>query len=180
MKRLEIENRTNITNRIRSYLGKNPESKFIHRIQAILQFADREDATCDSIGELFGHSPRSISNWVKSINRTGTIESLRCKPKSGRPSQLTQEQKKATGVVLSGSLPEKQGLAGKTWNGKNLSLYIERQYGITLKVRACQLLLREIGFRKGAMSRCGDTGSGIPKTSRKRKYPQTHNAYNEQ
>jgi transposase len=142
MKRLEIENKGSIIAQIRNYLERNSESKFIHRLQVLLLLADTEKETCNSLGALFGNSPRTISNWVKKLNKTGNIESLRSKPLHGRPSRLSKEQKNVIKAALQ-ELPEKHGAFGKQWNGKNLSLYINRRFGITLRVRSCQRLLCE-------------------------------------
>jgi len=143
MKRLVLENRTVIIDQIRSYLEKNSESKFIHRLHVLLLFADTENESCDSLGALFGTSPRSISNWIKKVNKAGDIESLRSKPQSGRPSRLTQKQKDEIRDVLK-QLPEKYGIDGKQWNGKNLSLFISQRYGIMLKIRSCQRLFHKL------------------------------------
>jgi len=143
MKRLVIENRNSIVNQIRCYLEKNSEAKFIHRLQVILLFADSEYNSCDSLGALFGNSPRSISNWVKKVNQTGDIESLRSISPSGRPTRVSEVQKEEIKMVLQ-SLPEKHGMQGKKWNGRLLSSYISQNYGIALQVRSCQRLFREI------------------------------------
>ena len=142
MKRLELKNRNSIVNQIRGYLEKNSEAKFIHRLQVILLFADNEEKSCERLGALFGHSPRSISNWVKKVNQTGDIESLRSKPSSGRPARLTKGQKKEIQMVLR-ELPEKHGMHGKKWNGRILSSYISQHYGIALKARSCQRLFNQ-------------------------------------
>jgi len=143
MKRLVLENKNSIVSQIQGYLERNSEAKFIHRLQVILLFAESEDKSCDSLGALFGNSPRSISNWLKRVNQTGDIESLRSKPSSGRPSRLTKKQKDEIKMVLQ-ELPEKSNIEGKRWNGSNLSFYISRHYGISLKVRACQRLFHEL------------------------------------
>ena len=145
MKRLELVDKASITSQIRSYLERNSEAKFIHRLQVIQMFADGEGETCERIGLQFGNSPRSVSNWVKRLNQTGTIESLRCDQQIGRPRRLTQSQKQELNPVLS-EKPEKHGESGKRWNGMNLSRYIKRRYDVDLLVRACQLLLCEAGF----------------------------------
>jgi hypothetical protein len=117
MKRLVLENKDDIVNQIRCYLDSNSEAKFIHRLQVILLFADKEDESCDSLGNLFGNSPRSISTWIKKVNQTGDIDSLRSKPQSGRPSRLTKVQKDELKMVMQ-ELPAKWGMQGKRWNGK--------------------------------------------------------------
>jgi len=143
MKRLILENKDSIENQIQSYLENNSEAKFIHRLQVILLFANKEDESCDSLGALFGNSPRSISTWIKKVNQTGSIDSLRSNPGSGRPSRLTKVQKDNLKMVLQ-ELPEKYGIHGKKWNGNNLSSYIIGHYGIQLKVRSCQRLLHQL------------------------------------
>jgi transposase len=86
-------------------------------------FTGSENESCDSLGMLFGNSPRSVSNWIKRVNQTGDIESLRSKLSSGRPSRLTKAQKEEIKTVIQ-ELPEKRGMRGRKWNGINLSLYI--------------------------------------------------------
>jgi len=143
MKRLVLENKNSIVHQIRGYLEHSSEAKFIHRLQVILLFADSDDKSCDSLGALFGNSPRSVSNWIKRVNQTGDIESLRSKPSSGRPARLSKRQKEEIKMILQ-EIPEKGGIQGRRWNGRYLSLFISRQYGILLKVRACQRLFREL------------------------------------
>jgi len=143
MKRLVLENTDCIINQIRLYFENNSEAKFIHRLQIILLFASKDDESCDSLGALFGNSPRSISGWIKKVNQTGSIDSLRSKPGSGRPSRLTDIQKDDIKMVLQ-ELPERFGIPDKKWNGRNLSSYINEHYGIRLKVRSCQRLIHEL------------------------------------
>ena len=145
MKRLELKNKTQITAQIRSYLESNPESIYFHRLQIIHLFATKEKETCESLGALFGNSPRSISNWIKKLNQKGVIESLRCDSQVGRPSRLTQAQKHELMMVLQ-EKPDRHGETGKRWNGMNLSQFVSRRYGVVLSVRACQLLLRELSL----------------------------------
>jgi len=38
-------------------------------------------------------------------------------------------------------------LSGNLWDGKTLSAFIEKRYGIELGVRQCQRLFRQLGFR---------------------------------
>jgi transposase len=145
MKRLELKNKANITAQIRDYIESNPESKFFHRLQIIHLFATNEEETCESLGTLFGNSPRSISNWIKKLNQKGVIEALRCNSQMGRPSRLARFQKNELRMVLQ-EKPDMHGESGTRWNGMNLSRFVSRRYGIVLSVRACQLLLRELGF----------------------------------
>ena len=109
MKRLVLENKDSIVNQIRIYFENNSEAKFIHRLQVILLFASKDDESCDSLGALFGNSPRSISGWIKKVNQTGSIDSLRSKVGSGRPSRLTDVQKED--ILVLGHSTSKDGFA---------------------------------------------------------------------
>ena len=64
-------------------------------VHGVLLFTEKEEESCDSIGALFGNSPRTVSNWINRINERGDIESLRSKKQTGRPSRLSEEQRRA-------------------------------------------------------------------------------------
>jgi transposase len=144
MKRLVIEDKEGIKARIHHYFSCNDEARFIHRLHGILLFAEKGES-CESIGSLFGNSPRTISNWIKRINDTGNIECLRSKKQPGRPSRLSKVQKQDIKSILQ-ELPQKHGITSNIWDGKSLSAYIEMRYGIVLKTRSCQRLFRQLGF----------------------------------
>ena len=84
MKRLVLENRNSIVHQIREYLENNSEAKYIHRLQVILLFADSEDKSCDTLGALFGNSPRSISNWISGwVKNTSRMKNRKSLTKCG-------------------------------------------------------------------------------------------------
>jgi len=145
MKRLVIQDKEGIKKKIQDYFVRNEEARFIHRLHGVLLFSEKEDESCDSIGALFGNSPRTVSNWINRINATGNIESLRSKKQPGRPSRLSEKQRQELTEVIQES-PEKHGITTNIWDGKSLSAYIERQYGIIMKTRTCQRLFHQLGF----------------------------------
>lgn len=145
MKRLIIKDCEDIKEKIQRYFSGNEEARFIHRLHGVLLFSEKEDESCDSIGALFGNSPRTVSNWIKRINETGDIESLRSKKQPGRPPRLTEQQRQELKAVIQES-PEKHGIAINIWDGKSLSAYIEKQYGVIMKTRTCQRLFHQLGF----------------------------------
>ena len=152
MQRLVLDNKTDIINQIRGYLEMSAEAKFLHRLQVILSFADTGNGSCNGIGELFGNSPRSVSSWVKRVNQTDDIESLRSKPKSGRPTRLSKTQKAEIRTIIQ-DYPEKRSMPGRRWKGNNLSSHISLHYDITLKIRSCQKLLKELSCGAGVSPR---------------------------
>jgi len=145
MKRLEITNQEGIKAKIQGYFSGNEEAKFIHRLHGVLLFMEKSDESCDSIGALFGNSPRTVSNWVKRVNETGDIESLRSKKQTGRPSRLSEEQRLELKAVIQDP-PEKHGVATNIWDGKSLSYYIKKRYNVVMKTRTCQRLFHQLGF----------------------------------
>jgi len=145
MKRLVIKDKEGLKKTIQDYFSGNEEARFIHRLHGVLLFSEKEDESCDSIGALFGNSPRTVSNWIKRVNDTGDIESLRSKKQSGRPPRLSEKQRQELKKVIQES-PEKHGMPTNIWDGKSLSAYIERQYGIIMKTRTCQRLFHKLGF----------------------------------
>jgi transposase len=145
MKRLEVINKEKIQFQIQEYFNHHTESRFLHRLHGILLFISREEESCDSTGALFGNSPRTVSNWIRRINETGDLESLREKARSGRRSKLSLKQKEELKEILQRP-PEKSGIATNIWDGKSLSYYIKKEYNVELKVRACQKLFHELGL----------------------------------
>lgn len=146
MKRLLIKDKESIREQIQRYFTANDEAKFIHRLHAILLFTEKEEESCDSAGALLGNSPRTISNWIKRINETGDITSLRSKKQAGRPSRLSEARRQELKLITA-EPPKEHGMDGNKWDGKNLSSYIEVQYGITMRKRTCQRLFHQLGIK---------------------------------
>ena len=145
MQRLVIKDKEGIKMKIQEYFAGNEEARFIHRLHGVLLFSEKENESCDSIGALFGNSPRTVSNWIKRVNDTGDIESLRSKKQPGRPPRLSEQQRQELKLVIQES-PEKHGITTNIWDGKSLSAYIENHYGIIMKTRTCQRLFHQLGF----------------------------------
>jgi len=146
MQKLKIDNPKQIEDQIYKYLHSSEEAKYVHRLHGILLLLINEDNNCSSVAALFRNSPRSLSNWVHQINKTGNIEILIDKPKPGRKPKLTDEQLSQLKIVIQ-KHPSEVNLTANIWDGKTLSFYIEREFSIILKVRQCQRLFRKLGFR---------------------------------
>jgi transposase len=144
MQKTIFQNRNIIKSKIESYLTQNAEARFLYRLQILHYLAVHEDQSCITAGEIFNASPRAILNWLKKINETGDIESIRDKPGKGRKTKLTQSQINQIMKALQNP-PAKVGLREDKWNGKNLSKYISEKMGITLQGRQCQRLLLKMG-----------------------------------
>lgn len=67
--------------------------------------------------------------------------------RSGRPRRLNDEQMEEIKSVLR-QPPESVGIASGLWDGKGLSAFIKKRYGVTLNVRQCQNMFKSFGFRR--------------------------------
>jgi transposase len=145
MRKLELNSADKIRELILTYFHKNDEAKFVHRLHGILLKIENQDITCDVIGRMFGQSPRSISSWIKKVNKAGTIEVLRSNKVPGRNKRLNNKELEEIKQVLQKE-PEFSGITANIWDGKSLSYYIEKTYSVNLGVRQCQRLFHKLGF----------------------------------
>lgn len=145
MQRLKVENPKSIEGQIHKHIKNSDEAKFIHRLHGILLLLNSEENNCANIAGLFQNSPRSLSNWVHQINKSGSIEALRDKPRKGRTPRLTPSQLAHIKIILQDH-PSKVGISANIWDGKSLSYYIEKKFSVILKVRQCQRLFHKLGF----------------------------------
>ena len=79
---------------------------------------------------------------LRSAGLAGLTEGER----SGRPSRLKEKQVKEINRVLR-EKPTDAGMRVNLWDGKTLSAWIDKTYGIQLGVRQCQRLFRQLEFR---------------------------------
>src|SRR5215471_2100859 len=124
-------------------IRRSDESRYDHRLHGLLLVA--QGMTCPEVARLLGDSPRSVQYWLRRFPEDG-LAGLNEKERSGRPSSLTEKQLVALGKVLR-EAPVMHGLSGNLWDGKTLSAFIEKRFRISLGVRQCQRLFRQLGFR---------------------------------
>ncbi|MEI6435612.1 MAG: hypothetical protein WCP32_12260 [Bacteroidota bacterium] len=92
MRKLELSSDDKIRQSILTYFNKNHEAKFIHRLHGILLTIENQNNTCDGIARIFGQSPRSVSSWIKKVNKAGAIEVLRSDKLAGRNKKLSDAE----------------------------------------------------------------------------------------
>ena len=144
MNKTIFKNRNIIKSKIEGYFNQNAEVRFLHRLQILHYLAIHEEQSCITAGEIFNASPRAILNWLKKVNETSDLESIRDKPGKGRKTKLTQSQINRIKKILQNP-PAKAGFKEDKWNGKNLSKYLIDKMEITLQDRQCQRLLLKLG-----------------------------------
>lgn len=124
-------------------IRRSEESRYDHRLHGVLLVA--QGMTCREVARLLGDSPRTVQYWMKRFEQDG-LAGLSEQERSGRPASLNERQMAVIGRALR-EAPVAHGLSGNIWDGKTLSAFIEKRYGISLGVRQCQRLFRQLGFR---------------------------------
>jgi transposase len=124
-------------------IQRTEESRYDHRLHGVLLVA--QGLTCPEVARLLGDSPRSVEYWVHRYERDG-LAGLTEGERTGRPGRLNAQQIRAVNRVLR-ARPSDAGMQVNLWDGKTLSAWIEKTYGIPLGVRQCQRLFRQLNFR---------------------------------
>jgi transposase len=138
-----------ITNAATMILGlqdeirRSPDARYDHRLHGILLVA--QGMSAPEVGRLLGDSPRTVQYWVDQFEREG-LGGLIDKDKAGRPGRLGEREIVVINKVLR-EPPSMVGFQNNLWDGKTLSAFIDKRFGIELKVRQCQRLFRQLDFR---------------------------------
>ena len=143
MKILTIPDAKSVILGLQDEIRRSHNARYDHRLHAILLVA--QGLNGPEVARLLGDSPRTVAYWVSHFieeGLTGLVELER----PGRPPRLSEDQVDEVDRVLRGS-PSQYGLTGNLWDGKTLSAFIKKRWGITLGVRQCQRLFRQLGFR---------------------------------
>ena len=143
MKKLKIAEADLVILGLQDEIRRSRDSRYDHRLHAVLLVA--QGMSCPQVGRLLGDAPRTVEYWVHRFEEEG-LSGLVDLERPGRPSRLNDEQYREIGEVLRQS-PLDVGLDTNLWDGKTLSKFIESRYGISLGVRQCQRLFRQLGFR---------------------------------
>ena len=143
MRPLQIADSAAIILGLQDEIRRSEESRYDHRLHGVLLVA--QGMTCPEVAQLLGDAPRSIEYWVGRFEKEG-LAGLWEGERSGRPRRLSEKQMEAVDRILRRS-PREAGLSGNLWDGKTLSRWLERNYHLTLGVRQCQRIFRQLGYR---------------------------------
>ena len=124
-------------------IQRSEESRYDHRLHGVLLVA--QGLTCPEVARLLGDAPRSVEYWIHRYEQEG-LAGLTEGERPGRPSRLNAKQIREINRVLRVK-PSDAGMRVNLWDGKTLSAWIGKTYGIELGVRQCQRLFRQFDFR---------------------------------
>ena len=142
MRPLTISDPTSVLG-LQQEIQRSEESRYDHRLHGVLLVA--QGLTCPEVARLLGDAPRSVEYWVHRYRQRG-LAGLTEGERSGRPGRLSPKQVKEINRVLR-ARPSDAGMGVNLWDGKTLSAWIGKAYGMELGVRQCQRLFRQLEFR---------------------------------
>ena len=140
MRKLEVSDTDTLRQRVKQEISCSQHIRFVQRLQCVLLVG--EGCNCYDIAKWFGVNPRTIARWVHSYAQHG-VTGLKDDPKTGRPAKLTIEHLNALQHDISRP-PRELGHSQQEWDGKLLSIHLERNYDINLSLRQSQRLLRRL------------------------------------
>lgn len=143
MKPLTISDQENMIMALQDEIRRNDAARYDHRLHGVLLVA--QGMTCPRVAQLLGDSHHTVVNWVRRFETEG-LAGLAEGQRPGRPSRLSDQQMARVEAALRDS-PETFRLRTQMWDGPTLSEFLDRELGVKLKVRQCQRLFRQLGFR---------------------------------
>jgi transposase len=143
MKKTTISDAEIIVFALQDEVRRSNEARYDHRLHAVLLVA--QGLSCRKVAQLLGDSPRAVAYWARRFEDEG-LAGLTEAERPGRPRRLQPDQINQIDAALRNP-PSDYGLSVNLWDGKTLSAFIQKQFGINLGVRQCQRLFRQFGFR---------------------------------
>lgn len=123
----------------------NQDEKYLVGIKLYAIYQVSRGQTSRRLEELYNTSFKQICNWVHRFEEEG-IEGLKRKPKSGKPSLISIEQKAELKKILETKKPFDYGYNTSTWNGPILIDFIKNTYRISYKKAQIYNILKALGF----------------------------------
>jgi transposase len=112
------------------------------RRQAAAMFG--KGATQAEVARAFGVSPQTASRWQADLEQGG-LRGLRASPRSGRPAQLTaQQRQQLQQLILAGAVAA--GYDNDLWTLKRIRELIERRFGVRYHRSHVHRLVRSLGL----------------------------------
>ena len=134
-------------------LKHSVEARYLHRLHCV--FLVSKGICACKVAKLFNYSPSTVSRWINQFNKFGA-EGLKDMTKPGRPKNLSSGQVNTLKKAITQS-PEQFGYTSTKWNGKCLQSYIETCFSVSLCIRQCQRLLKQL--RNGSKPKITETSS---------------------
>ena len=143
MRPLTISDREEMVLALQDEIRRSPDARYDHRLHGVLLVA--QGMSCRKAAVVLGDAPRTVEYWVHRFERDG-FAGLSDGEREGRPARWNAKQRTKVEQALRSS-PADYGLPAQLWDGPLLSAFLKKEFGATLRVRQCQRLFRQLGFR---------------------------------
>ena len=143
MRPLTISDREEMILALQDEIRRSPDARYDHRLHGVLLVA--QGMSCRKAAVALGDAPRTVEYWVHRFEQDG-FAGLSDGEREGRPARLSAKQRAQLEEVLRRS-PADYGLPAQLWDGPLLSMFLKKEFGAILRVRQCQRLFRQLGFR---------------------------------
>jgi len=144
MRRLEIQDADVMRIAVQQEILRSEESRYDHRLHGLLLCCS--GFSCYEVAAMLGQSARGVEYWLRRFERSG-FAGLEEHARSGRPTRLDARKRQLLGQHLRKS-PRELGYAQNLWDGRLLGHHLQETFGVRLRVRQCQRLFRQFGFRR--------------------------------
>jgi len=128
-------------NYLRKKYREEKDPKVKERILAAIYWYDGRTFT--EIGKLLNRHRRTISRWVRKYDKKRDIGVLRDKLRSGRPPNLTEEQKKDLNEIILNKMPSDFGYDWKIWDIKTVKDLVKNRYDVTFSYSGLWKIVRK-------------------------------------
>lgn len=142
MNKRKIENKNEIILSIQNALKEKGDAKYHHRLDLVMLYVN--GMSVKEISSIYNESTTTIHNWTKKVVEQG-VESLKSGKHTGRKPRLCAEQLEQIDKDLQ-KYPADFGYELNQWDGLVLSRHIADHYGVSLKVRQCQRIMKQLGY----------------------------------
>lgn len=143
---MSLENVT--ADQLRQVLAKVDEVAAVERLMAAITYKEIDDVSQKQAAEMYGFSEGWASKWFNRLERLDTepFEAVVYdEPRSGRPSELSEEEKRQFTDVVQES-PENVGIDAPAWSVPLARNYLMEEFGVEYSDRHVRRLLREAGL----------------------------------
>ena len=142
MNKQKIPNKNEIIIAIQNAHSENGDIKYHHRLDLVMLSIN--GMPVKEISSLYKESITTIHNWTKKVIEQG-VESLRTGKHTGRKPRLSAEQLEQIDNDLQ-KHPTDFGYELNQWDGLVLSRHIADHYDVSLQVRQCQRIMKQLGY----------------------------------
>lgn len=143
MKKLTVPDAETVILALQDEIRRSAEARYDHRLHGILLVA--QGMSCNQVARLLGDAPRTVAYWIRRFDQVG-LAGLADGERPGRPRRVREDQISQIETALRRT-PREYGLTGNLWDGKTLAAFLHQKWDITLSVRQCQRMFRNLGFR---------------------------------